>query len=111
MCVRSRSGHIITLGGAPIVWGSKLQTKTALSTMEAESIALSTAMRQFLPTKSLITEILKAYGIERDEAATVTTVWEDNNGALILANTKLPKLTPQIEVTGSKISLVQRKGA
>ena len=33
--VKSRSGYVITLGEIAVSWGSKLQTKTALSTMEA----------------------------------------------------------------------------
>jgi len=43
VCVRSRMGYMITLGGAPILWGSKLQTETALSTMMADS------MRELIP--------------------------------------------------------------
>jgi hypothetical protein len=31
---RSRTGFVITFGGTPTVWGSQLQTETALSTME-----------------------------------------------------------------------------
>ena len=42
--VRSRTGYVITLGGVPIIWKSKLQEQIALSTMEAEYIAASVAM-------------------------------------------------------------------
>ena len=39
--VKSRSGHLITFTGCPLLWSSELQTQIALSTMEAEYIALS----------------------------------------------------------------------
>ena len=39
--VKSRSGVLLTFGNIPILWSSKLQSEIALSTLEAESIALS----------------------------------------------------------------------
>ncbi|UYV85025.1 hypothetical protein LAZ67_X004328 [Cordylochernes scorpioides] len=39
------SGHLIILAGAPIIWRSTKQTVTALSTMESEYIALSSAVK------------------------------------------------------------------
>ena len=44
ICVRSRTGCVITLGGVPITWTSKLQTEIAVSTMHAEYIALSMSL-------------------------------------------------------------------
>ena len=43
--VRSRTGFLITLGTVPVLWKSTIQ---ALSTMESEYIALSTAMRKLI---------------------------------------------------------------
>jgi hypothetical protein len=40
----SRTGYIIIYAGCPIVWKSKLQTQIALSTTEAEFMALSAAL-------------------------------------------------------------------
>jgi len=45
VCVKSRTGYVLLLGGCPLTWASGLQTEIALSTVEAEYIALSTAMR------------------------------------------------------------------
>ena len=42
--VLSRTGFAICYAGCPIVWSSKLQTKIALSTAEAEYIAMSQAL-------------------------------------------------------------------
>ena len=55
--VKSRTGFIFTLGSCPILWASKLQTEIALSTMEAEYIALSVAMREFIPLQRTLFEI------------------------------------------------------
>ena len=38
VCVRSRTGFVITVANCPVLWSSKLQTETAMSTMEAEVI-------------------------------------------------------------------------
>ena len=43
-CVLSRTGFVIMYAGCPITWCSKLQTEIALSTTEAEYIALSQSM-------------------------------------------------------------------
>jgi Reverse transcriptase (RNA-dependent DNA polymerase) len=52
--VRSRMGFMLTIGGVPILWQSKLQPLIALSTMEAEYIALSTALQSLLPLKAVL---------------------------------------------------------
>jgi hypothetical protein len=93
--VRSRTGCVITLGGAPILWKSKLQTETALSTMMAEYIALSNSMRELIPIKGIINEVTDAFQVKRDKRAFVTTCWEDNAGCLALANLKMPQTTPR----------------
>jgi hypothetical protein len=46
--VLSRTGYVIRLYGCPILWCSKLQTEIALSTTEAEYIALNQSMREVI---------------------------------------------------------------
>jgi len=53
---RSRMGYVITYAGCPMHWPSKMQTEIALSTTEAEFIALSQAMREVLPVIWLMEE-------------------------------------------------------
>ena len=53
----SRTGFVIHYYGCPIYWQSKLQTEIALSTTEAEYIALSTAMKQVIPMTYLLKEL------------------------------------------------------
>ena len=55
--VKSRSGHLIMFMGCPLQWSSKLQTQIALSTMRAEYIALSLAMRELIGFRQLLKEI------------------------------------------------------
>ena len=46
--MQSRTRFVITLGSAPVLWKSAVQSEIALSTMEAEHIALSTAMQKLI---------------------------------------------------------------
>lgn len=100
--VKSRTGYVITLGDVPVLWGSKLQTEISLSTTEAEFIAASVAMRQLLPIREVMEELTVHFGIERDSESTISTVWEDNNGALIMMNNDYPKMTPRTKHIGCK---------
>jgi hypothetical protein len=55
--VISRTGFVICYANCPIVWSSKLQTKIALSTAEAEYIALSHALCEMIPTQNLRSQV------------------------------------------------------
>jgi hypothetical protein len=93
--VRSRTGFMLMLGEVPILWKSRLQPQIALSTMEAEYIALSTALRSRLPVKAVLRTITKALNINVSEFSSMNTVWEDNHAAELLVTTKPPQLTPR----------------
>jgi hypothetical protein len=83
---KSRTGYIIRLAGAPLVWKSKLQTEISLSTLESEYSSLSQAMRQLIPLRLLIIELLTIVDNEETLTSSIScTVFEDNNGALALA--------------------------
>jgi hypothetical protein len=82
---KSRSGYVITYLGCPLVWASRLQTVFALSTSEAEYIALSTALRDVIPMMDLLNE-LKEMGHDVQSHPTVhCKLFEDNSGALEFA--------------------------
>jgi hypothetical protein len=94
--VRSRTGFLITFGTVPILWKSKIQTEIALSSMEAEYIALSTAMRSLIHLRSLLFEIADSFNLQiGSRISTISTVFEDNNACRILATTDPPRLTPR----------------
>ena len=63
--VRSRTGFVIKYAGCPITWASKLQTEIALSTTEAEYIALSQAMRYIIPLMTMTDYINMIFGINQ----------------------------------------------
>ena len=54
---RSTTGQMITLGGSPVCWLSKLQTLTALSTTNAEMVALCDTAADSVWLKNLVTEL------------------------------------------------------
>ena len=91
--VKSRTGFVIRLDNCPVVWKSKLQSLIALSTLESEYIALSQCMRELIPLRRVLSDITNAFGLEDVTAHAHSTVFEDNNGALQLANTG--NLTPR----------------
>ena len=87
--------YVIMYAGCPIVWASKMQTEIALSTMEAEYIALSTAMRALIPLRQIHSALGLAFGLNWDERSNVSIVWEDNQAAKILASNDPPRMTPR----------------
>jgi hypothetical protein len=93
---RSRMGYIITYAGCPMHWSSKNQTEIALSTTEAEYIALSQAMREALPIIWLMEEA-KQQGIPVLNATPKVhcKVFEDNAGAIEIAN--VSKMRPRMK--------------
>jgi hypothetical protein len=99
---KSRTGFILTLAGCPLMWVSKLQTEVSVSTMMAEYVALSTAMRDMLPLKRLVRSVAKVVtGQEEVEMNCLSDVFEDNNGALTVATT--PRITPQSKFFAVKL--------
>ena len=72
-CVKSRTGFVFMLAGCPCIWFSKLQTEIALSTMQAEYVALSTAMRHLLPFRRLVEEACAAVSVEANRLVTIGT--------------------------------------
>ena len=93
--VKSRTGFIITVAESPVLWQSKLQTETALSTMEAEIVALAHSCRELFPVMDIVSSLGPAVGIPAGETTMKVTIHEDNAGALVLAETLPPQFTPR----------------
>ncbi len=89
--VLSRTGYVIMYAGCPITWCSKLQTEIALSTTEAEYIALSQAMREVIPFLNLMQEICDVLPIDKTRPKFFCQVWEDNRSCIKVAES--PKFT------------------
>ena len=91
--VMSRTGYVIYYAGCPVLWASKLQTEIALSTAEAEYIALSSAMRDVIPLMQLLTEISVILPIYNPDPKVKCKVFEDNESCIAMA--KAHKFTPR----------------
>ena len=94
MTSKSRLGWLVHFAGAPITWASKMQMITAMSTTEAEYIALSTSLRELIPMVGMLQEA-REHGLHVDYLPPKVhcTVFEDNSGARELA--RLPKIRPR----------------
>jgi Reverse transcriptase (RNA-dependent DNA polymerase) len=99
--VKSRTGYVLLLADCPLIWVSKLQTEIAVSTMEAEYIALSQSMKELIPLRRITTLVCDALlGKQNYKAKMYSKVFEDNVGALQLARS--PRMTPRTKHYGIK---------
>ena len=73
-----------------MIWKSKLMSQTATSTMHAEYIALSTALREVIPLRRILEEILPVVNSTAVTSQPVMRchVFEDNMACLTLAHTR-----------------------
>ena len=94
-CAKSRTGYVILVCSCPVLWQSKLQTETALSTMEAEIIALAHSCRELFPIMDTVECLGEAIGLPVGKTKLNVSIHEDNSGALILAETLPPQFTPR----------------
>lgn len=78
---RSISGYVFTLGGCAISWKAQLQSTVALSTTEAEYMAVTEGLKEAIWLKGLFGEL--------DESRNVTTVFCDNQSAIFLAKDQM----------------------
>lgn len=88
---RSTSGYIFMCASGPITWSSQRQSVVALSTTEAEYIALALGAKEAVWLKSFLGEI----GMEQNSI----TVYVDNQSAIKLAhNPEYHKRTKHIDI-------------
>ena len=75
---RSTSGYLFLMAGGPVSWKSKRQGCVALSTAEAEYMALSLAAQETIWIRRLLTELGK-------KPKGPTVLMEDNQSAIAMA--------------------------
>jgi hypothetical protein len=109
---KSRTGYVILYSGVPIIWVSKMQTQIAFSTMAAGYIALSQSMRDLIPIREILKEIIDTvFGDEAYKTKCTThcksfkdatpgheiipqsVVYEDHQSCL--KSEQMPKLSPR----------------
>ncbi len=91
--VLSRTGFVICYANCPMIWCSKLQTEIALSTAEAEYIAMSHVLRETIPVQNLIKEIHCICDLPNPMTDFHITLHEDNLSAIVMAESL--KFTPR----------------
>ena len=74
---RSTSGYVFIMAGGAVTWSSKRQATVALSTVEAEYVAMSRCAQQMVWMQSWLTEVEIEYSLPG-------TIKGDNRGALAL---------------------------
>ena len=80
---RSVSGTVVTLGGAAVSWASSTQRCMTMSTTEAEYVALGEGVKEALFTGAVLSFICP------ELSGSCVRVFEDNQGAIALANNPL----------------------
>jgi hypothetical protein len=74
---RSTSGYVFTLGGAAISWSSKRQQTVALSSTEAEYMALCSATQEAIYLKALLKDLKHEQNMIK--------IHQDNQGSMMMA--------------------------
>ena len=96
--MQSHTRFVITLGSVPVLWKSVVQTEIAISTLEAEYIALSTVMRKLIQLQTVLFEMKNTFGLKiSNNLSMISTVFEGNWACYILATTDPPHMTPRLK--------------
>ena len=85
---KSTSGHLVYLGGGPVVWYSKKQKVITHSTAEAEFVALTPTCQNILGIRLLLLEI----PYDDFHQCTATTVFVDNAAAIQWASNPIASM-------------------
>ena len=89
---RSTTGYVFTLNHGAVTWGSRLQATVALSSSEAEYMAMCAAVQEAIHLRQL----LKDLGHVQDQP---TRILEDNQGCIALSeNPVFHKRTKHIDI-------------
>ena len=83
---RSRTGFVIMYAGCPLLWKSSMQSLTALSTTEAEYVALSSALRSVINVINLMQDLKsKGFPMHHSTPKIKCRTFEDNMSCIKLA--------------------------
>lgn len=80
---RSTSGYVFILNGGAISWASRKQSVVALSSTEAEYMAITQAVKEVLWLRTLFTELGASA-----HASEISKIHTDNQGAIALAKNR-----------------------
>jgi hypothetical protein len=89
---RSTTGYLFKLGSGAVSWASKLQPTVALSSAEAEYLAVCAAVQEAIHLRQLMKDIGYTQGQP-------TVIFEDNQGCIALsANPVFHRRTKHIDI-------------
>ena len=83
---KGRNGFVVKFSNCPILWVSNLQTNLGIYTFRSGYVSLSCSVRDLLPLKSIINEIIDNFGIDIYKLRFVSssTIYENNNVNIVL---------------------------
>lgn len=103
---KSNTGYVVCLAGGPISWTSKKQRTVALSTMEAEYMALSEVTKEIIYVRNLLNHIRY-----REVIKNATKVYCDNQSAIYLSkNSVFHARTKHIDIRHHFTREAQERG-
>ena len=91
-CVRSRTGYIIFVNNCAVIWKSKLQSLTSLSTIESEYIALSDSCRDLLPVHDIVQELVNHLQLPNEKMSKISTTIHEDNEPVSYTHLTLPTM-------------------
>ena len=97
---KSTSGYLFQISGAAVSWRSKKQTCVALSTAEAEYMALASAAQEAIWMRQLSSEL-------KNGPTEATTIFEDNQSAICMA--KNPQFHGRAKHIGIKYHFIREQ--
>ena len=94
ICDRSRTVFVVTFSNCPLLLVSALQTDISISKIHYEYVVLYHSVRAPLPLKILMKEVIDNLVIDSEKLNFVSrsTVYEDNDGAIVVATST--RITP-----------------
>jgi hypothetical protein len=100
--VLSSTGYVIMYASCLILWVGRLQTKIALSTAEAEYIALWQALHNMIPLITLLKEVNEVFLVHVKTPTFVCQVHKDNQSCITMATSQ--KFCPRTNTLHSSIT-------
>ena len=108
------TGYLITYANCPIVWGSKIQSPVALSTTEAELIAMSTMLCEVIHLQNLLLELGGCnFPIPFTKPQVVCHTFEDNAACIEVAQSdhKIHPRTKHIQCSCFTFMIMLKRGS
>ncbi len=91
LCVKSITGYKFLVANIPVMWQSKLQSETALSTMEAKNITINHSCCKIFPITDGVSIMGKSTHLPVHNTTIQMLTHKDNAGALVLMKSLLPQ--------------------